>query len=411
VNAQTLALKNKSFASFFTGSLISFFGSGLHLVAATWYIHSVTESSWSVALLWFSMMASSPILLIYSGAIIDRFNRQKLLAMLSVARGIVVLSIPISIYAGTFSLWQLYIMAFINGIGFNISFPTEKALVQELMSENDLLSANSLVEISIQVGMFASAVLAGVFYAKIGLSGILLIDSITFLTAASFFNKIKIGTKKTSKSDDGGYFASVKVGWKYLFHRPNVLTFCVVAFVPTAVTLAYNVVMPAYVDGVLGKGVISYGALDGFYGLGAFLSGVISALLAKFSRGASAAFLIISSFLLLALLPNITWLSIALLVNVLFGYSNTSLRIIFSTMLMEIVPNDLMGRVSSASLLASNIFQFASFFIAGYLIDHFSLQLGCYYLASLMLIVLLGMFSVGKSLNFFKKPKGTKKSA
>lgn len=401
MRAQLLAFKNRSFANFFTGSLISFFGAGLQLLASTWYVHSVTGSSKAVAYLWLSMVASSPILLIYSGAFIDRFSRQRLLMALSAIRGFLILLIPLSIFMGTFSLWQLYAMAFINGIGFNISFPAEKALVHEMMPGKELLAANSLIEVSIQVGMFVSAALSGVLYGAVGLSGVLIINAFTFFIGAWFFGRIAATHRSAPAHKEEKYLEAVWSGWRYLFDRPYLFAFCVIAFIPTAVTVASNVVTPAYVNSVLGKGVISYGFIDGIYGAGAFLSGAASALLARFSRGTSVVLLIVASLITLLAIPATYSLGGAILLYFLFGYANTSLRIIFSTILMEIAPKEYMGRISSASLLTSNLFQVLSFFVVGYLADNFSVMAGYYYLAFLMVPVFAGFLMIGKRLGLF----------
>ena len=187
---QIAALRAPNFRRFFFGSFISFFGSGLHMIAASWFVIQITGSSEDVGWIWFCALLSSPILLIYSGALIDRIDRVRLLTWLSLIRGILVLFIPLSMALGFFSLWQIYLLAFINGAGFTISFPTEKALLQEMVETKGLMTANSLIEISMQIGVFISAGLSGWIYSYIGLSGVLYVDSVTFFIGAFFFSRI-----------------------------------------------------------------------------------------------------------------------------------------------------------------------------------------------------------------------------
>ncbi len=390
MKAQLLALKNRSFRNFFFASFTSFFGSGMHLITATWFILEATQSSIAVAGMWFCQVAASLIILIYSGAIIDRLSRQKLLCLLSLIRGVIVLLVSISIYIGTFSLWQLYLLAFLNGAGFYISFPTEQAMVHELVEKENLIMANSLIEISIQTGVFISAGLSGIIYKFIGLGGVLVLDAFTFFVAAAIFRGLPKTPGHVLVPKGEGYLKTVKEGWSYLFREKKILLLAIIAFIPAAVTLSGNIIKPAYVKNIMGLGVISYGVLDMAYGIGAFFSGLLIVSFMKYGRVKIASTLILLSTSLLFMLPHNTLLWLAMAMFLMYGFCNSSLRIIFSTTMMEIVPKEYMGRISSAAMLSSVNFQLVSFILVGYFVDHLSVKAGYYYLSCLMLLTLIG---------------------
>lgn len=399
MKAQIEALKNHSFRNFFIGSFISFFGSGLNLLASSWYILKATGSSKMVALAWIASLSSGPFLLIYSGAIIDRFDRRNLLIILSAARCLIVAIIPISIWLGTFSLWQIYAVLVLEGIGFNISFPAEKALVQEIMEEKGLVIANSLIEISIQAGVFIAAGAGGFIYKEVGLAGVFVIDSITFIIAAIMLRRIRHRSSESGslESRKQKYLKSVGDGWKFLFAHKNIFFIGTAAFIPTTIAFVSNAVTPVYVRQILGKGVITYGVIEMSYGIGAFLSGFLAPTIIRHGKLRIMKILFLILAIVLLSTPSNPFTSIALALYFAFGLCNSSLRIILSTILMEVSPKSLMGRISSAAMFNSFFLQILSFAIVSTGVDTVSVGTGYYYLAALAgLVIAVLLFRTSK---------------
>jgi len=393
MKSQIEALKNISFRNFFFGSFISFFGSGLNLLVSSWYILQVTGESKMVALAWMASLSSGPFLLIYSGAIIDRFDRRNLLITLSAIRCLIVLAIPLSIWLGTFSLWQIYAVLVFEGAGFNISLPTEKAFVQEMMAGKGLVVANALVEISIQAGIFIAAGAGGFLFRKIGLAGVLTIDSVTYIIAALLFLRIphRSALAESLESKSQKYMKSVADGWKFLLTHKNILLLGTVAFIPTTIAFVSNAATPVYVREILGRDVTTYGIIEMCYGVGALLSGFVAPHIITYGRRRITKMLLSILLVTLVVIPSIPFLTPALLLYFLFGLANSSLRIILSTILMEVSPKSLMGRISSAAMLNSFILQIMSFAIVGFSIDSISVGAGYYYLAGLAGVTLAGL--------------------
>lgn len=399
-------LKERLFRRFFLASFISCFGSGLHLIAAAWFVFEKTGSSAAVAAIWIFQVASCPIVLISSGALIDRISRPKILWVLSIVRGAVVLSVPALIWLEAFSMWQLYLMAMLNGIGFMVSSSAEKAWVREMAEQRTLMSANAMGEASIQAGIFLSAGLSGLIYERAGFSGVLAIDAATFLLAAAIFSRLPKSVARALAARGQPYLEAVRDGWRYLLEHRVVLVFAVIAFLPAAVTTASNVVMPVYVREVIGQGVVSYGALDMAYGIGAFLSGFGVLWFMKIGRTKAVVGLILVCAAALAAFPSIGIIWAALAMDVVYGLCNSSLRIILSTILMEMAPSDFMGRISSAALLSSTAFQLVSFAAVGYAADRVSVGAGYGYLCAFMFVALIGFVLVRKRMHWDEENNG-----
>src|SRR4051812_28852823 len=94
----------------FFANMISMFGSGLNSAAVVWRILEVTHSETYLALLVVLQTIPAMLLLPFSGVVIDREDRRRLLMLLDLCRGAVILIVALLALQHRDRLWQLYAM-------------------------------------------------------------------------------------------------------------------------------------------------------------------------------------------------------------------------------------------------------------------------------------------------------------
>lgn len=391
-------LKDRRFRNFFLGVAAIFFGAGLTLIAASWYILEETGQSKMIALSWIATLISGPFILAYSGALIDRFDRRRLIILMAFMRAAAIAYVPIAIYLHIFSLWQIYLIFFIEGIGFNISIPAEKALLQKIVSRDKYIVSNSITEMAIQTAMFISAGACGYIFSKIGLAGVMAIDSLTYVLGAVFFMRIPKGIPHlvTSPDDGSGYFSAVADGWRYLFKNKMVFAIGIVSFIPLTIAFISNAVTAPYVFKTLGRGAAEYGMIEMCYGLGALASGIAAPYAIRLGRKRLSKYLSLLLLATLLAIPFNRYLFFGLLGYTVFGFSNASMRIIFTTILMEVSPNEFMGRISSAAMMMAFIVQILSFVAIGFIADSISIASGFFYICVFAAVMVVVSFMSGR---------------
>src|SRR6202021_3966391 len=84
----------------FAANVISMLGSGMNSAAVAWYTLEATHSE--MALGTFAVLQTIPAMLMlpFTGVIIDREDRRRLVMMLDAIRGIVIVPVPIPAYLG-----------------------------------------------------------------------------------------------------------------------------------------------------------------------------------------------------------------------------------------------------------------------------------------------------------------------
>src|ERR1700739_4374331 len=91
-------------------NVVSMLGSGMNSAAVAWHILQATHSE--VALGAFAVLQTIPamVMLPFTGVIIDREDRRRLVMSLDAARALVILTVAILAYLKRVQLWQLYLM-------------------------------------------------------------------------------------------------------------------------------------------------------------------------------------------------------------------------------------------------------------------------------------------------------------
>src|SRR5260370_42076438 len=89
----------------FAANVISMLGSGMNSAAVAWYILQATHSE--VALGTFAVLQTLPAMLMlpFTGGLIDREDRRRLVMMLDALRAVIILLVSILVFAGKVKVW------------------------------------------------------------------------------------------------------------------------------------------------------------------------------------------------------------------------------------------------------------------------------------------------------------------
>ncbi len=340
-----LLLKNRAFALFFVGNAISLIGWGFNFIAVGWIVLERTGSVLSLAKI--NIIATLPglAIAIYAGSIIDRMNRKRLLVFLDTFRMLSVVAVPILMWLGYFAVWQLYVMAFLIGLGSSMFWPTAAAYTQEIVGRKEYLAANSLLSASYQTGSLLGSALGGFVIHWFGVEIALFADAVTYLLSA-----VLIGISRHRSTvvvqEHERIWDTFKKGFYYVRQEKILFAFgIIIVFADVAIWGNFGILTITYSRDVLQAGARGFGLLDGFYGAGALLSTFLAVHLAE--RWARKHLLLIYYFLaglMCLLLPVFPVLGIGMGLYLIMGLTNNSARIQSRTILMEQVPNAVMGR-------------------------------------------------------------------
>ncbi|AJS59485.1 MFS transporter [Paenibacillus sp. IHBB 10380] len=379
-------LKPRNFRHFFFSDIISGFGVGMSTIGANWFLMDQTGSIQLIGFMLSLNVIAGLVISPFVGTLTDRFNRKKIILWTNFFRTLGIVAVICLFLIFGFHTEYLYFFTIINGMSWAIYMSASRSLVQELLTEKELINGNSLVEISLQVGMFMAGAASGLLYKYFGFELILTINAIAFILSSLFlyrvqYNPIVIGNKEET------FFANFKDGISYLKERPYIFWIGVVAIVPLISTMVYNVVLPGYVNNSVRGDSVVFGLSDMCYGIGGLISGFIAAPFARkiSKQGTIALFFLLAISSLLALAFN-KYVFVLYIGSVFIGLSNSSLRILINTTIMETVSKSYMGRALSVWMAISLLLQTVFASGLGVLIERYSAGVGFICMSVLMLL-------------------------
>ena len=352
-------LQKRALRFVFAANVISMLGSGMNSAAVAWTVLQRTHSE--MALGTFAVLQTLPamVMLPFTGVIIDREDRRRLVMMLDAARALIILVVAVLAYRGRVQVWQLYLMNTLVAAGFWMFWPTITALIQELTPEGEFVKSNTLLLAGVQGGWMIAGAIVGFVYEHIGLGGVLLIDVSTYVVSFLCYFAVRQGRvvprAQELKHDLEAAETALQrflreMGEGLAFLRDNRR----VIFLGTSWALFLGammtgvVVTPPLSDHVFHAGAKGYGWLNGGWGVGAFLSALYApAAIAKLGSRGSIAISMAILTVSMALSPFSPWLALAVLFYGLMGSARGLSGVAMNTSLMEQVPPHFMGRVQN----------------------------------------------------------------
>ena len=369
-------------------NVISMLGSGMNSAAVAWTVLQRTHSE--MALGTFAVLQTLPAMLMlpFTGVIIDREDRRRLVMMLDAARALIILVVAVLAYRGRVQVWQLYLMNTLVAAGFWMFWPTITAVIQELTPEGEFVASNTLLLAGVQGGWMIAGAIVGFVYEHIGLGGVLLIDVSTYVVSFLCYFAVRQGRvvprAEELKHDLVAAETALErflreMGQGLAFLRDNRR----VIFLGTSWALFLGammtgvVVTPPLSDNVFHAGAKGYGWLNGGWGVGAFLSalyapGAIKKLGSRGSIAISMAILTVA----MALSPFSPWLALAVLFYGLMGSARGLSGVAMNTSLMEQVPPHFMGRVQNTFYFFGTMLQIVLGITVGWVASRVSLAAG-----------------------------------
>jgi MFS family permease len=177
-------LADRDFRLYFAGEALSMAGTGLHVVALSWYLLDRTGSATSVALVCALGLGAGIVMLPFAGPLADRYPRRLLAVGSDLTRLVLVLAMAALASAGSPSLPAFYVLTFLIGLGHSVFWPSITALLQEVIHPDQLTAASGLVEMNWQTGNVTGAALGGPILERFGLTAFM-VDAATHALSAA----------------------------------------------------------------------------------------------------------------------------------------------------------------------------------------------------------------------------------
>src|SRR5215213_10160604 len=175
-------LRQRNFALLWAGGLISMLGDWLLFIALPFYIYDLTGSALATGAMFIA--ETLPILLFGSigGVFADRWDRKKTMIVADLLRAALLLLLLV--VRSPEWLWAIYLVVFVQSSVGQFFNPAKGALIPQLVEESQLMPANSLNSLGVELTRLIGAPLGGALMALLGLSSVVIVDCVSFAISA-----------------------------------------------------------------------------------------------------------------------------------------------------------------------------------------------------------------------------------
>ena len=355
----------------FAANSISGFAQGISMIAIPWHFTNVLGLPEALAQVMLAISFVSIFWGVYSGSLIDRFNRQRIYMVVCVAgAAMLVAAAAKGMITGEMDALTVGLVFSATFLIYNIHYPNLYAFVQEISDPRDYGKVSSYIEIQGQfttaiAGAFAAILLKGAPDGVVNLMGwnvdvgisfqpwslehVFLMDAITYIIALSLVFFITYQPVAVRKYEPEPLTQRIALGVNFLKRNPLLLLFGTFASnIFVAIIVINFFLKPVYVAQHLHMGPDVYATYEIYFAMGSLLAGLmIRRIFAQTPTPTAIIILHLVATVVFGTYVFNTHLTVFFAAAFMLGLANAGSRIMRITYLFQHVPNQLIGRTGS----------------------------------------------------------------
>ncbi len=232
--------KSSAFWIMLITQTLSLIGSRMSAFAVGIWVYKQTGSATPLALVAFFEIVPAILLSNIAGMIADRFDRRHVMFFANVGQAISSVLLIASFLSGNFQIWHLYAVALVQATFGIFLGPAFQSSLTMLTEDSQRDRANAINQLTGPMAGVLAPGIAGALYAIVGVTGVIVIDLISFLVAGAAVIFIHIPRPEQSaegKALSGSAWKELLGGFRYLWSR-RILFFLVIY--ASVINFAFN---------------------------------------------------------------------------------------------------------------------------------------------------------------------------
>jgi MFS transporter, DHA3 family, macrolide efflux protein len=409
-------LQNRDFFLLWIGQIISQIGDRLGQMALISFVYTKAPGS-SLEIAKILSFTIIPVFLIgpVAGVYVDRWDRRKTLYISDFLRTILVLLVVLFLFYYK-NLGVAYFTIFLLFCVGRFFVPAKLAIIPDLVRKEDLLIANSLVNVTGMIAAILGFGVSGILVEWLKAKGGLYLDAFSFFASAALIfliskksyasvwhlREVKEIGKDIVEVIKKSVAQEIKEGSLYLIQKKDIRFSTGIIFILWSALGAVYVVMIAFVQKTLHSATKDLGLLIMFLGLGLFLGSLIYGRFGErlshykiiFASLVSNGIMLICFALTIQRYPDF---KIAAGLSFVLGLLISPIMIASNTIIHNVSDNIMMGKVFSSLEIVMHLGFLLFMFISGMLAERFS--------QPSILVIVGGLFIILGLINFISKRK------
>ena len=216
----------KAFTAIWLGQVVSLLGS-----AMTWFAFTIwawQKTGQITALSTISFFAFLPTVLFtpIAGTLVDRWNRKLVMLFSDMASAAGTLAALILFLTDNLQIWHIYIIGILAGFFTAFQYPAYAAAVSTMLPKEQYARAEGMLGLATAFSGILAPVFAASLLGRIGITGIMVIDLLTFLAAFGTLLWVRIPkpiATDAGRASRGSLWQETRFGFRYIRARKSLL--------------------------------------------------------------------------------------------------------------------------------------------------------------------------------------------
>jgi len=390
-----------AFRTLLIARIISNVGNGLGPIALAFGVLSLEGATpTSLSIVMAAQLGPMVVFMLFGGVLADRYPRALVVGTSDIFLSGFVVANGIMLINGSATVMSMAIIAFISGSLNALWWPAFAGLVPEVVPEEDLQSANSVIGLGANAANIAGTVAGGIIVAGIGAGWAMVTDGISFFIAGILvFTLRKFGKTRDTTEHTPSVFEDLAHGWKEFSSRSWVVTvvagYCILNMIFES---ALGVVGPVHAEQELG------GPKPWSYILAALSVGMMAGVLVSLKVRPKRPLLIalvaqlgVAAWIFTIGVTN--WIPLIMVSAFFAGVAFDFFFVLWQTAMQSNIPRESLSRVSSYDAFGSLVFAPFGLVIAGPITERIGTEQTLIGMGIIFAVVLAAMLSVASVRN------------
>jgi MFS family permease len=214
------------FSVIWFGQVVSLLGSAMTWFAFTIWAWQKTGEASTLANISFFTFLPTVLLTPIAGTLVDRWNRKLVMLLSDAATALGTLAALTLLLNDNLQIWHVYVIGLVAGFFTAFQYPAYAAAVSTMLPREHYARAEAMLGIAYTLSGILAPIFAAALIGRIGVTGIMTIDLLTFLSAFATLVWARIPQPRATdigKESRGTFWEETAFGFRYIFGRSVLL--------------------------------------------------------------------------------------------------------------------------------------------------------------------------------------------
>ncbi|CAB5006459.1 unannotated protein [freshwater metagenome] len=385
-----------AFRTLLIARIISNLGNGVAPIALAFGVlglDGATPTTLSIVMA--AQLGPMVLFMLFGGVLADRFPRAMVVGLSDIFLSAFVILNGVMLINGTATVLSLAVIAFISGSLNALWWPAFAGMIPEIVPEENLQSANSVIGLGANTANITGTVACGIIVAGIGAGWALVADGISFFIAGILvFTLRSFGKTREQNEHSPTVFQDLAHGWKEFSSRSWVVAvvagYSVIAMIFESV---FAVVGPVHAEQVLG------GPKPWSWILAALSAGMVAGVLVSMKVRPRRPLVVglvaqIGVVVWIFTMGVTNWIPLIMVSAFFAGIALDFFMVLWQTAMQSNIPRESLSRVTSYDAFGSLALAPFGLIVAGPITERFGSETTLIAMSALFVVVLAAMLAV-----------------